>query len=109
MNSSGEYCFKTPENRYKASSDLSNFNSQEIFLIDKNLDIWDDLAYKLSLIVVTHKSVVSTFTDKFNYLIRNLEKFKLNTSDLKQETSHLKTMFKNPIKRVGNDLSENFK
>ncbi|MGX9339695.1 hypothetical protein ACWXVO_03090 [Mycoplasma sp. 1890] len=82
---------------------------KKFFLIDKNLDIWDDLAYKLSLIVVTHKSVVSTFTDKFNYLIRNLEKFKLNTSDLKQETSHLKTMFKNPIKKVGNDLYENFK
>ncbi|WP_455994618.1 hypothetical protein [Mycoplasma sp. 327] len=31
MNSSGEYFFKTPENHYKASSDLSNFNSQKIF------------------------------------------------------------------------------
>ncbi|WP_369085765.1 hypothetical protein AB5V95_01340 [Metamycoplasma spumans] len=109
MNSSGEYFFKTPENRYKASSDLSNFNSQEIFLIGKNLDVWDDLAYKLSLIVVTHKSVVSTFTDKFNYLIRNLEKFKLNTSGLKEEMNHLKSMFKNAIKEVDNNLSEYFK
>ncbi|MGX9358156.1 hypothetical protein ACWXVJ_03160, partial [Mycoplasma sp. 773] len=82
---------------------------KRFFLIGKNLDVWDDLAYKLSLIVVTHKSVVSTFTDKFNYLIRNLEKFKLNTSDLKQEMNHLKSMFKSPIKRVGNHLSENFK
>ncbi|MGX9373126.1 hypothetical protein [Mycoplasma sp. 3398] len=49
------------------------------------------------MIVVTHKSVVSTFTDKFNYLIRNLEKFKLNTSGLKEEMSHLKSMFKNAI------------
>ncbi|MGX9389239.1 hypothetical protein [Mycoplasma sp. 327] len=87
----------------------TNFNSQEIFLIGKNLDVWDDLTYKLSLIVVTHKSVVSTFTNKFNYLIRNLERFKLNTSDLKQEINHLKSMFKNAIKEVDNNLSEYFK
>ncbi|WP_455994620.1 hypothetical protein [Mycoplasma sp. 327] len=55
------------------------------------------MAYKLSLIVVTHKSVVSTFTNKFNYLIRNLEKFELNTSGLKEEMSHLKSMFKSAI------------
>ncbi|MGX9339573.1 hypothetical protein ACWXVO_02445 [Mycoplasma sp. 1890] len=61
------------------------------------------------MIVVTHKSVVLTFTDKFNYLIRNLEKFKLNTSGSKEETSHLKSMFKNTIKQVDNDLSEYFK
>ncbi|MGX9357788.1 hypothetical protein ACWXVJ_01160, partial [Mycoplasma sp. 773] len=65
--------------------------------------------YKLSLIVVTHKSVVSTFTNKFNYLIRNLERFKLNTSGLKEEMNHLKSMFKNAIKEVDNNLSEYFK
>ncbi|WP_444704982.1 hypothetical protein ACT1UH_00080 [Mycoplasma sp. 332] len=56
-----------------------------------------------------HKSVVSTFMDKFNYLIRNLERFKLNTSGLKEEMNHLKTMFKDTIKQVDNDLSEYFK
>ncbi|MGX9372992.1 hypothetical protein [Mycoplasma sp. 3398] len=56
-----------------------------------------------------HKSVVSTFMDKFNYLIRNLERFKLNTSGLKEEMNHLKSMFKNEIKEVDNNLSEYFK
>ncbi|MGX9339918.1 hypothetical protein ACWXVM_01110 [Mycoplasma sp. 2261] len=32
MNSSCEYFLKTPENRYKASNDLSNFNSQRILI-----------------------------------------------------------------------------
>ncbi|MGX9339778.1 hypothetical protein ACWXVM_00395 [Mycoplasma sp. 2261] len=110
MNSSGKYFFQNSGKSLQSKQwFILTLTHKRFFLIGKNLDVWDDLAYKLSLIVVTHKSVVSTFMDKFNYLIRNLEKFKLNTSGLKEEMNHLKSMFKNAIKEVDNNLSEYFK